>query len=50
MNRTRTAMLLAFMMALFMGLGYLIGGDNGMLIALLMAGGLNFFLIGIQTK
>ncbi|CBI76990.1 heat shock protein [Bartonella clarridgeiae 73] len=43
MNRMRTAMLLAFMTALFMGLGYLIGGGNGMLIALLMAGGLNFF-------
>ncbi|CAF26749.1 hypothetical protein Q649_00201 [Bartonella quintana JK 73] len=43
MNIMRTAMLLAFMTALFMGVGYLIGGSNGMVIALLMAGGLNFF-------
>ncbi|WP_407965452.1 zinc metalloprotease HtpX [Bartonella sp. C271] len=43
MNRVRTAMLLAFMTALFMGVGYLIGGSNGTLIAFLMAGGLNFF-------
>ncbi|AQX18973.1 Heat shock protein, Metallo peptidase, MEROPS family M48B [Bartonella sp. A1379B] len=43
MNRVRTAMLLAFMTALFMGFGYLIGGSKGMLITLLMAGGLNFF-------
>ncbi|KEC58333.1 protease [Bartonella henselae] len=43
MNIMRTAMLLAFMTALFMGVGYLVGGSNGMVIALLMAGGLNFF-------
>ncbi|MET3589134.1 heat shock protein HtpX [Bartonella silvatica] len=43
MNIMRTAMLLAFMTALFMGVGYLIGGGSGMVIALLMAGGLNFF-------
>ncbi|KEC55991.1 zinc metalloprotease HtpX [Bartonella koehlerae] len=43
MNIMRTAMLLAFMTALFMGVGYLVGGSNGVVIALLMAGGLNFF-------
>ncbi|EJF87095.1 hypothetical protein MCY_00219 [Bartonella rattimassiliensis 15908] len=39
----RTAMLLAFLTALFMGVGYLIGGGSGMVIALLMASALNFF-------
>ncbi|GAA5108023.1 zinc metalloprotease HtpX [Bartonella jaculi] len=43
MNIMRTAMLLAFMTALFMGVGFLIGGGNGMVIALLIASGLNFF-------
>ncbi len=50
MNIMRTAMLLAFMTALFMGVGYLVGGGSGMIIALLMASGLNFFLIGIRIK
>ncbi|WP_455480668.1 zinc metalloprotease HtpX [Bartonella sp. B12(2025)] len=43
MNIMRTAMLLAFMTALFMGVGYLVGGGGGMIIALLMASGFNFF-------
>ncbi|WP_208431352.1 zinc metalloprotease HtpX [Bartonella doshiae] len=43
MNIMRTAILLAFMTALFMGVGYLVGGGNGMVIALLIAGGLNLF-------
>ena len=43
MNLMRTAMLLAFMTALFMGVGYLIGGQSGMLIALVIAAGMNFF-------
>ncbi|GAA5096177.1 zinc metalloprotease HtpX [Bartonella acomydis] len=43
MNIMRTAMLLAFMTALFMGVGYLVGGGSGMVIALIMASGLNFF-------
>ncbi len=43
MNVMRTAMLLAFMTALFMGVGYLIGGQGGMMIALLIAAGMNFF-------
>ena len=33
MNRTKTFMLMAAMAALFMGLGFLIGGRSGMLIA-----------------
>lgn len=36
-------MLLAFMTALFMGVGFLIGGQNGMLIALVIAAGMNLF-------
>jgi heat shock protein HtpX len=43
MNFVRTAMLLAFLTALFMGVGYLIGGSGGMMIALVMAAGMNLF-------
>ncbi len=43
MNLARTAMLLAFMTALFMGVGFLIGGQSGMLIALVIAAGMNVF-------
>jgi heat shock protein HtpX len=43
MNYLRTAILLAGLTALFMGLGFLIGGQSGMLIALLVAGGMNLF-------
>ena len=39
----RTAMLLAFMTALFMGAGYMIGGQTGMTVALFAAAGMNFF-------
>ncbi len=43
MNFMRTAMLLAFMTALFMGVGYAIGGQGGMLIALAVAAAMNVF-------
>jgi heat shock protein HtpX len=43
MNIMRTAMLLAFMTALFMGVGYLIGGSGGMMIAFVIAAGMNLF-------
>lgn len=43
MNMIRTAMLLAFMTALFMGVGYLIGGTGGMAFAFLIAAGMNVF-------
>jgi heat shock protein HtpX len=43
MNVMRTAMLLAFMTALFMGVGFLIGGRGGMMIALVFAAGMNLF-------
>ncbi|MEO5323791.1 zinc metalloprotease HtpX [Mesorhizobium sp. CC13] len=43
MNMMRTAMLLATMTALFMGVGYLIGGSGGMTIAFFLAAGMNLF-------
>ncbi|WP_319775763.1 zinc metalloprotease HtpX [Breoghania sp.] len=43
MNFIRTAMLLAAMTALFMGMGFLIGGTGGMMIAFLIALAMNFF-------
>ncbi|MEO4043887.1 zinc metalloprotease HtpX [Hoeflea sp. CAU 1731] len=43
MNLVRTAMLLAFMTALFMAVGYLIGGSGGMMIALVIAAAMNLF-------
>ncbi|RWO41162.1 MAG: zinc metalloprotease HtpX [Mesorhizobium sp.] len=43
MNTIRTAMLLAAMTALFMGVGFLIGGTGGMMIAFLIAAGTNLF-------
>ena len=43
MNLVRTAMLLAFMTALFMGVGFLIGGTGGMMIALVVAAAMNLF-------
>ncbi|HOV05246.1 MAG TPA: zinc metalloprotease HtpX [Kaistiaceae bacterium] len=43
MNYMRTAMLLAALTALFMGVGYVVGGQGGMMIAFLVAVGLNFF-------
>ena len=43
MNMIRTAILLAFMTALFMGVGYLVGGTGGMMIALVIAAGMNLF-------
>lgn len=43
MTLIRTAMLLALMTALFMGVGFLIGGTGGMMIALVIAAGMNLF-------
>ena len=43
MNSLRTFMLLAAMTALFMGVGYLLGGGAGMVIAFLFAAGTNLF-------
>jgi heat shock protein HtpX len=41
MNHFRTAILLAGLTALFMGVGYLLGGKGGALIALVIAAGMN---------
>ncbi|AMY67594.1 zinc metalloprotease HtpX [Frigidibacter mobilis] len=41
MGYTKTAILMAAMTALFMGLGYLLGGQGGMLVALVVAGAMN---------
>jgi heat shock protein HtpX len=41
MNMMKTAMLLALLTALFMGVGYLIGGGPGMAIAFVIAAGMN---------
>ena len=43
MNTIKTAMLLAALTALFMTLGLMLGGRGGMMIALLIAVGMNFF-------
>lgn len=43
MNHLKTFILLAVLTALFMGIGYMIGRVPGMLIALLVAGGMNVF-------
>ena len=43
MNIIKTAALLSFMTALFMGLGLMIGGQSGMIIALIIAIAMNFF-------
>jgi heat shock protein HtpX len=43
MNYVRTAILLAGLTALFMGVGYLIGGPTGAMIALIVAAAMNLF-------
>lgn len=42
MNTLRTGLLLAAMMGLFLGVGYLLGGETGMVIAFVIAGAMNF--------
>lgn len=43
MNYTKTAMLLAAMTGLFLAIGYMIGGEGGMIFALVLALGMNVF-------
>ncbi|MXN65154.1 zinc metalloprotease HtpX [Stappia sp. GBMRC 2046] len=43
MNYFRTALLLAALTALFMGIGFMIGGQSGMVIAFVVAAGMNVF-------
>jgi heat shock protein HtpX len=42
-NMAKTMMLLAALTALFMGIGYMLGGSAGALIALIFATGMNFY-------
>lgn len=50
MNTIKTGILLATMTALFMGLGYLIGGAGGAMIAFIVAGGMNLFAFWQSDK
>jgi len=50
MSTTRTGILLAGMTALFLGIGYLLGGQSGMLIALLLALATNAFAFWNSDK
>jgi heat shock protein HtpX len=43
MNYTRTALLLAAMTGLFMAVGWLVGGQSGMVVAFVVAAGMNLF-------
>ena len=43
MNAVRTGILLAAMTGLFLAVGFILGGEGGLLIALLLALGMNFF-------
>lgn len=43
MNYLKTGMLLAAMTALFMGIGFMLGGSSGMMIALVVAAAMNIF-------
>ena len=43
MNTMRTGLLMAALMGLFLAAGYLLGGQQGMFIAFLMAAGMNIF-------
>ncbi|HAK63386.1 MAG TPA: protease HtpX, partial [Alphaproteobacteria bacterium] len=43
MNYFRTSLLLAGMTALFLGIGFMLGGSGGMMVALLLALGMNGF-------
>ena len=43
MEQIKTVFLLTFLTVLFVSIGYSFGGINGMLIAFLMAGGMNFY-------
>ena len=43
MNQIRTFMLMAAMVALFMGLGYMLGGRSGVMIAFVVAAAMNIF-------
>lgn len=49
-NLAKTALLMAAITALFMGIGGLLGGRSGMMLALLVAVGMNFFSYWFSDK
>ncbi len=49
-NLLKTAVLMAAITALFMAIGALIGGRQGMMLALLVAVGMNFFSYWFSDK
>jgi len=50
MSYFRTAILLAVMTALFMSVGFLIGGQSGMVIAFVVAAAMNLFAYWNSAK
>lgn len=50
MNTVKVVMLMVFLMILFMGVGYLVGGQGGMVIAFMLATGMNFFSYWYSDK
>src|SRR5918999_1652083 len=50
MNRLRTTILLAALTALVVWIGHMVGGPNGAVIALVMAGAMNFFSYWFSDK
>ncbi|MGG7565038.1 zinc metalloprotease HtpX [Rhodovulum sp. DZ06] len=50
MNQVKTMMLLAGLTALFMGVGWMIGGTGGALLALVVAAGMNFWAFWNSDK
>lgn len=50
MNYVKTTLLLGLLTGLFMMFGNMIGGQNGMLIGLVIAGGMNFFSYWFSDK
>ena len=50
MGYFRTAMLLAAMTALFMGIGYLVGGQTGVVVAFVVAAAMNLFAYSNSDK
>lgn len=50
MNNFKVFVLMAFMMVLFLTVGFFVGGQNGMIMAFLLAAGLNFFSYWFSDK
>lgn len=50
MEQAKTVFLLALLTVLFVFIGYSFGGSNGMLIAFLLAGGMNFYAYYYSDK